>query len=122
MIGSEPGYLINDNPYFLIDAPSVPGMSGSPIYKIGRGMTLHRAPEGNTALEQIMSMDLTKAEQDVTVLSFVGIYAGSTGAKEASKLNHLNLGRAHLVGLLNGLIDAPQDGFNPFPPEIVQAG
>jgi hypothetical protein len=91
-------------------------MSGSPIYKIGRGMGFRDPPAGNTPLERIRSMDMTKAEQDVTVLSFIGIYAGSTGAKEARELNHLNLGRAHLADSLGRLIDDPHVGCNPFPP------
>lgn len=116
MIASEPRYLTSDHPFFLIDTPGVPGMSGSPIYRISRGFVLPRPLEGNTASEKIMSVDLDHAVHDATILSFVGVYLGSTGAKAAKELDRLNLGRAHLAGFLNALIDDPEAGFNPFPP------
>jgi Trypsin-like peptidase domain len=120
MIASEPRYLLDEeNPFFLIDTPGVPGMSGSPIYKIGRGLALRGGLKGSTALEQLLSIDLDSSILDVTALSFVGIYAGTTGAKEAKDLDHLNLGRAYLAGFLNNLIDNPEPGHNPFPPTNV---
>lgn len=126
-VASEPGYLAMGVPQVLIDTAGVPGMSGSPVYRITRGLNVSREAAralenfkvgGEVgALEALAGIDLSKAEEG-NVLSFVGVYAGSTGSRDLEKLS---LGRMFIASLVDLLVIERQRGVNPFPPDLHEA-
>lgn len=124
-VASEPAYLVMNIPQVLIDSVGVPGMSGSPVYRISRGTSLpllsskensDHLDSGKSALNLIASLDPSKMEE-VNILNFVGVYAGSTGKQELEKLS---LGRMFIASLVDLLIEKKCHGVNPFPPEVYE--
>ncbi len=123
-VASEPGYLAMGVPQVLIDTAGVPGMSGSPVYRVSRGVKVSReaakavenfrAGGDGEALEALVGLALSQAEEG-PVLSFVGVYAGSTGSRDLEKLS---LGRMFMASLVDLLVVERQRGVNPFPPEF----
>lgn len=125
-VASEPGYLVMGVPQVLVDGAGVPGMSGSPVYRISLGSTFPLLPgksgSGPSTSEKgaldLSSLDVSKMEE-VNVLKFVGVYAGSTGS---AALDKLSLGRMFIASLIDLLVDKKNRGVNPFPPEINDQG
>jgi hypothetical protein len=76
-------------PWILLDAPGVPGMSGSPVYRRLSGF------------DSGFSLEL------------VGVYAGAVGN---TALEEMRLGRAFPIGLVEDLLRRQERGNNPFPP------
>jgi hypothetical protein len=123
-VASEPSYLAMGVPQVLIDTAGVPGMSGSPIYRISRGLMVppeaaqalknFNSGSGGSALKLLSGLDLSQAKEG-NVLRFVGVYAGSTGSSDLEKLS---LGRMFLASLVDLLVVNRQLGINPFPPEF----
>lgn len=100
MIASEPGSPASERPWILLDAPGVPGMSGSPVYRrLTRGMPPADEP-------------LMPAGQEVE-LELLAIYAGAVGEKS---LEALRLGRAFPVSFVEQMLSSGKRGHNPFPP------
>lgn len=99
-------------------------MSGSPVYRVSRGVKVSReaakavenfrAGGDGEALEALVGLALSQAEEG-PVLSFVGVYAGSTGSRDLEKLS---LGRMFMASLVDLLVVERQRGVNPFPPEF----
>lgn len=123
-VASEPGYFAMGVPQVLIDTAGVPGMSGSPVYRISRGLQVSsdaaeavnsfRAGDEPGALALLSKLDLSRAKEG-NALSFVGVYAGSTGSRDLEKLS---LGRMFVASLVDLLLVERQRGVNPFPPEF----
>jgi len=121
-VASEPGYLVMGVPQVLIDAAGVPGMSGSPIYRVRRGVSAPirgdlSATNANaevSPIDRILMMDPTKMVE-TNILEFIGVYAGSTGCRD---LDRLSLGRMFTAPLLDLLVREKQPGRNPFPPDL----
>ena len=126
-VASEPGYFAMGVPQVLIDTAGVPGMSGSPVYRVSRGLKVSReaakavkdfsAGGEGVALEALAGLDLSQAEEG-NVLRFVGVYAGSTGSRDLEKLS---LGRMFIASFVDLLVAERQRGVNPFPPEFHEA-
>jgi hypothetical protein len=110
-VASEPAYLVMGVPQVLVDSAGVPGMSGSPVYRISRGITLP-LPSDKGASDLLVALDTSKMEE-VNLLNFVGVYAGSTGNRDLDKLS---LGRMFIASLVDLLILERHRGVNPFPP------
>jgi len=123
-VASEPRFFIMGVPQVLIDTAGVPGMSGSPVYRVSRGLKVSRVAakaietlgtgDDGGALEALARLDLSQAEEEIA-LSFVGVYAGSTGNPELEKLS---LGRMFIASLVDLLVVERQRGINPFPPDF----
>ena len=114
-------------PQVLIDTAGVPGMSGSPVYRVSRGLNVSReaaktfenfrAGGAGGALDALVGLDLSQAEEG-NVLSFAGVYAGSTGSRDLEKLS---LGRMFIASFVDLLVVERQRGINPIPPEFHEA-
>lgn len=119
-IASEPGYLQFGNPQILVDTPGVPGMSGSAVFVSNPGFLIEKSlaqqiNSGEYSAGDIIDKLAPDSLMDTTVsLSFVGIYAGSTGD---SRFERLNLGRMYSSTFIDLLIQEKRPGHNPFPPE-----
>jgi hypothetical protein len=122
MLASEPRYLTFGLPQMLIDTPGVPGMSGSPVFRSSDAFLASRQTfEAFEALERgeissgalIDALNPEEMSQRTVGLSFVGIYAGSTGNTNADRLN---LGRMFSASTIDLLVSQGQVGSNPYPP------
>jgi hypothetical protein len=100
MIASEPGSLASGRPWILLDAPGVPGMSGSPVYRRSTGSM------------PSLGEPLMPVGQEVE-LELLAIYAGAIGERS---LQELRLGRAFPVSFVERLLSSGERGHNPFPP------
>jgi hypothetical protein len=96
LIASEPDPA-GARPWFLIDAPGTPGMSGSPVYRRVATPATDVGTGGHSPY-----------------LELLGVYAGAVGDKA---LDALRLGRAFPIGLVEDLLRRGVRGYNPFPPE-----
>lgn len=126
-VASEPGFFVMGVPQVLVDGAGVPGMSGSPVYRISLGSAFPLLAgksdsdffnSGKDALDRLSSLDVSKMEE-VNVLNFVGVYAGSTGS---AALDKLSLGRMFIASFVDLLIEKKNRGVNPFPPELNDQG
>lgn len=124
MLASEAGFGAIGHPYLLLDAAALPGMSGSPIYRLSRDYA--DGPEQIAAEEAVArgEMDPLDASvlaftdmdrREVVALELVAIYAGATGIKE---LKEMQLGRAFSTSLLDRLLEHGSAGTNPYPPQL----
>lgn len=121
---SEPSITIGGMPKIYLDSPGRPGMSGSPIFRIDRGIGVSRELyEANERFEETgeiskdhlaLILNTPRHNNEINVLEFVGIYSGFIGDR---KLNALNLGIAWHAAALDMLFRQPFPGTNPFPPE-----
>ena len=122
MLASEPKYLTFGLPQMLIDTPGVPGMSGSPVFRssdafLASKQTVEafeackRGEISSGALIDVLNPE--EMSQRTVGLSFVGIYAGSTGS---TKMDRLNLGRMFSASAVDLLVSQGQAGINPYPP------
>ncbi|MCK1493478.1 trypsin-like peptidase domain-containing protein [Bradyrhizobium sp. 180] len=121
MLATEPAYTVLGTPTILLDMPGHPGMSGSPVYRSGRGFRVTRAQkeaiEAARTDSALKALDMLSPDilSDTTVaLELIGIYAGATGNRTMDKLN---LGRMFMASLIELTIEKGQPGQNPFPPE-----
>ena len=124
MIATEPAYVAVGAPQILLDTPGAPGMSGSPVYRSGRGFAVSRdetelisaAERGDiSALDTVMGLSVESMRDEVVTLEFIGVYAGATGDKD---LERLNLGRMFVAGFVDQLLSKGEPGNNPFPPSF----
>jgi hypothetical protein len=83
------------HPWILVDAPGVPGMSGSPVYL------------------RIGSPQMGSASPGAVGLELFGVYAGAVGDP---RLETLRLGRVFPIGLVEKILKHGRRGHNPFPP------
>lgn len=120
-VASEPAYMVMGVPQVLVDGVGVPGMSGSPVYRIARGISVPKPPgmskqpiSGASSTDWLLSLDLSKAEAG-NVLKFVGVYAGSTGTPA---LDRLSLGRMFIASFVDALVAEALPGVNPNPLQI----
>ncbi|WP_226634591.1 S1 family peptidase [Brevundimonas poindexterae] len=98
MVAAEPDFQFRSQNQNLLDMPGAPGMSGAPVYV--------REPGYRQAMH---AMELT------TVLKFVGIYSGSSGQEELSRISLGRFLRCNYIDILvngGGII-----GDNPYPPQ-----
>lgn len=107
MVASDQDSAKGGNPWILVDAPGVPGMSGSPVYR-------RTNPRSNVRTERQGSR--TDLGNGVS-LELLGVYAGAVGEK---RLEELRLGRVFPIELVEDLLRRPECGRNPFPPEPSQ--
>jgi Trypsin-like peptidase domain len=116
MVASDRDVGRGSKPWILLDAPGVPGMSGSPVYD-----RVSNSP--NTGAEHLSPLTAvgrrpghgagpSEFDRGVT-LELVGVYAGAVGEKS---LEELRLGRMFPIDLVEGLLRRNQRGHNPFPP------
>lgn len=124
MISTEPAYTVFGKLQVLVDTPGMPGMSGSPVFTISRGMAVSKGQHDairafergeKSALDAIRAVDFTKADP-MPCLTFAGIYAGTTG-KGGAGLERLALGRIMLAPMVDKVVNDGQLGKNPFMPE-----
>jgi hypothetical protein len=117
MVASDWDAADGGRPWILLDAPGVPGMSGSPVYRrisessqteaerrrhvTGVRQTLDHGAAGLAGVEKGVSLEL------------LGVYAGAVGERA---LEDLRLGRAFPIDLVEDLLRRCQRGRNPFPP------
>ena len=124
-VASEPSMLIAGMPKYYIDGPGRPGMSGSPVFILSRGMQvtadthalLTNVESGGAlaALAQISSAELLSAP-DALIPRFAGVYSGSVGNQS---LDQLRVGIAWHASLVDRLFTHPVPGSNPNPPFIM---
>ncbi|WP_157787964.1 S1 family peptidase [Bradyrhizobium elkanii] len=110
MVASDRDTAENGNPWILLDAPGVPGMSGSPVYRrVNRPSKagIERGP-ANAVLH------VPDREKGVS-LELLGVYAGAVGDK---RLEELRLGRVFPIELVEDLLRRRERGRNPYPPEF----
>ncbi len=100
MVASEPDAPVGGRPWFLLDAPGAPGMSGSPVYR----RSLASIPS---------AVELRMPVRQSAELELLAIYAGAVGEKS---LEALRLGRAFPVSFVERLLSFGERGHNPFPP------
>jgi hypothetical protein len=121
-VASEPSILIGGLPKFFIDSPGRPGMSGSPVFMISKGMGLSaktrellQSGNENEVLADIasLSIDELASAQEVNILRFVGVYSGSVGD---SSLEQLRVGVAWHAAMVDRLFTHTEVGSNPYPP------
>lgn len=116
MVASDRDADGGSKPWILLDAPGVPGMSGSPVYD-----RVSNSP--NTGAEHLNPLTAvgwrpghgagpSEFNRGMT-LKLVGVYAGAVGEKP---LEELRLGRMFPIDLVEGLLRRNQRGHNPFPP------
>jgi Trypsin-like peptidase domain len=119
MVASDRDVPSGGRPWILLDAPGVPGMSGSPIYR-----RLSGSPQTKVAPRRHMASTrrpldhdaagLKEVEKGVT-LELLGLYAGAVGEKT---LESLRLGRAFPIELVENLLRRRERGSNPYPPTV----
>jgi len=94
-VASEPSLLVGGMPKFYIDSPGRPGMSGSPVFMISKGIGVSKQTakvfqDGNSedALEALHSLNLDdlKNMQEVNILQFAGVYSGTVGDNSLERL------------------------------------
>ena len=117
-VASEPSMLIAGMPKYYIDGPGRPGMSGSPVFILSRGMQvtadthalLTNVESGGAlaALAQISSAELLSAP-DALIPRFAGVYSGSVGNQS---LDQLRVGIAWHASLVDRLFTHPVPGSN----------
>ncbi|WP_421329853.1 S1 family peptidase [Aeromonas veronii] len=115
-IASEPSILIDGVPKMFIDSPGLPGMSGSPIYKISKGVSLPgETVDAIKNFTDFRKIDIGQIQNapETSVLSFVGIYSGSLGN---GSLEKMRLGFAWHAALVDIMFTKPRNGTNPYPP------
>lgn len=103
MVASSRDTSAERRPWFLVDTPGTPGMSGSPVYN-RTWLTERQAFRGSDTIG--------RAEERMK-LELAGVYAGSVGDKDLEKLQ---LGRVFPIDLVEDIIRRDQQGVNPFPP------
>lgn len=122
MLATEPGYLVMGVPQLLLDTPGRPGMSGAPVFRSGRGFSITREQrdalrafeKGETsALDIIAGFNVEQMMDETVVLTFVGVYAGST---DDPLLERLSLGRMFIGSFVDILVKEGTAGENPFSP------
>jgi hypothetical protein len=123
-VASEPSILIGGMPKYFIDTPGRPGMSGSPVFMISKGMAvsaktheLLKSGNGKGALEVLgaLNMDELTNARDVNILRFAGVYSGSVGD---SSLEQLRVGVAWHAAMVDRLFTHSVEGSNPYPPYL----
>lgn len=97
MVASDQDTIEGGTPWILLDAPGVPGMSGSPVYR-------------RVAEDVSLAGDKKRGR-----LELLGVYAGAVGHKA---LKDLRLGRAFPIALVENLLRRHERGNNPFPPAL----
>jgi len=121
-VASEPSLLIGGMPKFYIDSPGRPGMSGSPIFMISKGIglpietaKLFQNGSNQDVLKAFTSKDVDelKSAPEVNILQFAGVYSGSVGD---SSLERLRVGVAWHAGIVDRLFTNTEQGYNPHPP------
>lgn len=115
MIASEQSPLGSDRPWVLIDAPGVPGMSGSPVYR------RHLDPYFSDAEVHSLPGHVAPTEEGknnaAVKLELLGVYAGSVGQE---MLDKLKLGRVFPADLIEKVLRDEKQGCNPFPPSPIR--
>ncbi|MFM5866122.1 MULTISPECIES: S1 family peptidase [Aeromonas] len=115
-IASEPSILIDGAPKMFIDSPGLPGMSGSPIYMVSKGVNLPaKSIDILKSQGGIRDFDMSEflSAPETCVLNFVGIYSGSLGDGAFEKMR---LGIAWHRFIVDLLFNKPRKGVNPYPP------
>jgi hypothetical protein len=116
MVASDRDVADGDRPWTLLDAPGMPGMSGSPVYRrIRRSSQTEASGRHVTGGRRILdhgTRGLEEVEEGVS-LELLGVYAGAVGEKA---LEDLRLGRAFPIDLVEDLLRRRERGHNPFPP------
>lgn len=121
-VASEPSLLIGGLPKYYIDSPGRPGMSGSPVFMITKGIGLPRETANSlrqltkgAALAAIRNLDTEEIlnAPDVNIMQFAGVYSGSVGDQG---LERLRVGVAWHAAMVDRLFSQPERGSNPFPP------
>jgi hypothetical protein len=97
MVASDQDSVEDGRPWILLDAPGVPGMSGSPVYR------------------RITENPSLAGDKKGVRLELLGVYAGAVGQKA---LADLRLGRAFPIALVENLLRRRERGNNPFPPAL----
>jgi hypothetical protein len=111
IVASDWGGAEGDKPWILLDAPGVPGMSGSPVYRRISPQTESQRQGPSTGFRR-NATGLAGVEKRLG-LELLGVYAGAVGEKA---LEALRLGRAFPIGLVEELLHRRERGSNPFPP------
>lgn len=125
-VASEPSVPIDGMPKYFIDTPGRPGMSGSPVFTISPGIGVSEVTMAlfndynkgdvdalTTLMAAFPSHDAFRDMPEGNALQFAGIYAGSLGDADLSRLN---LGIGWHAGMVDQLFEHSQPGTNPFPP------
>jgi hypothetical protein len=119
MVASDRDTADGGRPWVLLDAPGVPGMSGSPVYR-----RISETPETEAARRRHMTgvcrtvdhgaAGLAGVEKRMS-LELLGVYAGAVGERA---LEDLRFGRAFPIDLVEDLLRRRERGSNPFPPNF----
>lgn len=122
MVASEPAYVVFGVPQVLLDTPGVPGMSGSPVFRMSAGFSLplsnvENFNNGISALDKICSLDAEQIKS-IKMLTWIGVYSGSVGS---SQLEQLALGRMFSASLVDLIVQKGELGQNEFKPEYFPA-
>lgn len=118
MVASDRDAADSGRPWILLDAPGVPSMSGSPVYRrISESQKSSQAerPRHVTGVRGTLDHGVpgfAVVEKGVR-LELLGVYAGAVGDEELEKLR---LGRAFPIDLVEALLRRRERGSNPFPP------
>jgi len=116
MVASDVSPSGAGTPWVLLDAPGVPGMSGSPVYRRVSTVPQDEAGSGKHVTDDRGSADYTSGQAEAgnsLRLELLGVYAGAVGEKA---LEELRLGRMFPINLVEDLLRLCQRGHNPFPP------
>lgn len=103
MVASDRDTAEAGNPWILLDAPGVPGMSGSPVY---RRASRPLGTEGSYPRHSVV-------RGNGVGLELLGVYAGAVGE---TRLEELRLGRVFPIELVEDLLRRGERGRNPYPP------
>lgn len=121
-VASEPSILVAGQPKYYIDTPGRPGMSGSPVFMISKGIRVSKKTHDlfaqdtkGAALAAIRCLDAEDIlnAPEVNLMQFAGVYSGSVGDQV---LDQLRVGVAWHAAMVDRLFTHPSEGSNPFPP------
>lgn len=117
MVASDRDTAAGGRPWILLDAPGVPGMSGSPVYRrisdSSETASESRGPVTGIRWPLDHGAGRLAGVKKVVSLELLGVYAGAVGEKA---LEDLRLGRAFPIELVEDLLRRGERGSNPFPP------
>ena len=125
MVASEPSIALSGRARFFLDVPGRPGMSGSPVYVMGRGFSVSsQAYEAfndpgrshSDKFEALSTEDIDSMGDMKVTLRFVGVYSGSLG-RSNEPMREMGLGFTWLGSLVDQLVHEGVRGTNPFPPD-----
>ncbi len=123
VVASDPAYRGAGPDWTLLDIPQIPGLAGSPVYRIRSDSRAARDEyEKSLAMERIEwgllgtieAMNAAQKMRPAAALSLVGVYVGACGDPA---LERLSLGTMVPAAAIGQLVARGEPGTNPYPPE-----